>query len=308
MLVHFGTDLIDAEWDAADVCVGTFDGVHLGHQEVILTAVRRAQSAERPCVLVTFDRHPAAVLAPHKKPPAVATLEQNLSVFRSHGVPVCVVLHFDEALASVTAQRFLDEILVGRLRATEAVVGHDFAMGKGREGTAEWLSGHIQTTVVPAFQVGGRRVSSSEIRKAVSEGDVETAASLLGRPFAIQGVVVPGQKLGRQIGFPTINLARSADQVSPADGIYAALCRTPFGTFKAAVSHGVRPAVSGTKRTLEAYLLDYPGRSLYGQTVELMLHKRLREERDFPSIDDLRVQIARDVEQVAGVPMSETPA
>jgi riboflavin kinase/FMN adenylyltransferase len=248
------------------------------------------------------------VLAPHKKPPAVATLDQNLAVFRSLGVPVCVVLHFDEALASVTAQRFLDEILVGRLKATEAVVGHDFAMGKGREGTAQWLSQHIQTTVVPAYQIGGRRVSSSEIRRAVSEGDVGTAALLLGRPFAIQGVVVPGQKLGRQLGFPTINLARSADQVSPADGIYAAMCRTPFGTFKAAVSHGVRPAVSGTKRTLEAYLLDYPGVSLYGQTVELMLHKRLREERDFPSIEDLQSQIAKDVEQVAGVPMSETPA
>ncbi len=308
MLVHFGTDLIDAEWESADVCVGTFDGVHLGHQEVISTAVRKAQAAERPCVLVTFDRHPATVLAPHKKPPAVATLEQNLAVFRSLGVPVCVVLHFDEALASVTAQRFLDEILVGKLRATEAVVGHDFAMGKGREGTTEWLTQHIQTTVVPAFQLGGRRVSSSEVRRAVSEGDVETAALLLGRPFAIQGVVVSGQKLGRQLGFPTINLARSADQVSPADGIYAAFCRTPFGAFKAAVSHGVRPAVHGTKRTLEAYLLDYPGDSLYGRTVELCLHHRLREELNFASLEELRAQIAKDVEQVARVPMPETSA
>ncbi len=306
MLVHFGTDLIDAEWDSADVCVGTFDGVHLGHQEVISTAVRKARDAERPCVLVTFDRHPAAVLAPHKKPPAVATLEQNLAVFRSLGVPVCVVLHFDEQLASVTAQRFLDEILVGRLKATEAVVGHDFAMGKGREGTAEWLSARIQTTIVPAFQVGGRRVSSSEIRKAVSEGDVVTAALLLGRPFAVQGVVVPGHKLGRQLGFPTINLARSADQVTLGDGIYAAMCRTSLGAFKAAVSQGVRPAVEGTQRTLEAYLIDFPGTSLYGQSVELFLHRRLREERGFASLDELKAQIASDVEQVARVPMQET--
>jgi riboflavin kinase/FMN adenylyltransferase len=131
---------------------------------------------------------------------------------------------------------------------------------------------------------------------------------LLGRPFAIQGVVVHGKKLGRQIGFPPINLARSADQVSPADGIYAAMCSTPVGRFRAAVSLGVRPAISGDKRALEAYLLNYGGDSLYGRTVELMLHARLREERDFPSIDDLREQIARDVEQVAGVPMSDTPA
>ena len=127
MLVHFGTDLIEAEWESADLCIGTFDGVHLGHQEVVRTALTKAQSAERTCVLVTFDRHPAAVLAPERRPPAVATLAQNLAVFRSLGVPVCVVLHFDAALSQVTAQQFLDGILVGKLRAQEVVVGHDFA-------------------------------------------------------------------------------------------------------------------------------------------------------------------------------------
>ena len=303
MLVHFGTDLIAAEWSAADVCVGTFDGVHLGHQEVIRTAVQRAQAAERPCVLVTFDRHPAAVLAPERKPPAVATLAQNLRAFRALGVPVCVVLHFDESLASVTAQRFLDEILVGKLRATEVVVGHDFAMGKGREGTGEWLSSRIQTTVVPPFQIAGRRVSSSEVRRAVSEGDVAHARELLGRPFAIQGVVVAGQKLGRELGFPTVNIARSADQVSPAAGIYAGTCMTVHGEFRAAVSYGVRPAVAGAAMTLEAYLLDYPGAPLYGTDVELGLHQRLRNERNFESLEALKEQIRLDVEQVAGMPI-----
>jgi riboflavin kinase/FMN adenylyltransferase len=306
MLVHFGTDLLSPEWPAADVCVGTFDGVHLGHQKVVSTAVERARAAERPCVLVTFDRHPAAVLAPHRKPPAVATLAQNLSIFESLGVPVCLVLHFDEALANVTAQQFLDEILVKRLRATEVVVGHDFAMGKGRVGTAEWLAERIQTTVVPPFELQGKRVSSTAVRESVAAGDVARAAQLLGRPFSVQGVVVPGQRLGRQLGFPTVNLARSGDQLLPADGIYAGTCRTPQGLYRAAVSLGVRPAVASGTRTLEAHLLEYPGGDLYGQSVELSFVARLRSEMDFGSLADLKAQIARDVEQVAGVPMPET--
>jgi riboflavin kinase/FMN adenylyltransferase len=306
VLLHFGTDLLHAEWESADVCIGTFDGVHLGHQEVIRTAVKRAQAAERPCVLVTFDRHPAAVLAPSKKPPAVATLEQNLEVFRALGVPVCVVLHFDQLLASVTAQEFLDEILVGKLRATEVVVGHDFAMGRGREGTTKWLSSRIQTTVVPPFELGGRRVSSTEVRRAVAAGEMKTAATLLGRPFAISGVVVSGQKLGRELGFPTINIARSTEQVEPASGIYAGACETVYGRFRAAVSFGVRPAVAGTTKTLEAYLLEYPGDPLYGTNVELSLVAKLRGEQNFDTLESLRAQIAKDVERVAGMPMPET--
>lgn len=308
MLLHFGTDLVTAEWSAADACVGTFDGVHLGHQEVIRTALARAKSAERPCVLVTFDRHPAAVLAPDKKPPSVGTLEQNLAVFRSLGVAVCVVLHFDQDLANVSAQSFLDEILIGRLHAVELVVGHDFAMGKGRVGDPAWLAQRIATTVVPPFELDGRRVSSTEVRNSVGAGDVENAARLLGRAFAVQGVVVPGQKLGRELGFPTANIAKSTEQVTPADGVYAGVCRTPHGAFRAAISLGVRPAVKGTTRTLEAYLLDYPGEPLYGQAVELAFCERIRDEQDFADLASLKEQIAKDVERAANVPIQETTA
>jgi riboflavin kinase/FMN adenylyltransferase len=306
MLVHFGTDLIEPEWEAADVCIGTFDGVHLGHQQVIKTAVEKARAGEKACVLVTFDRHPAAVLAPHKKPPAVATLSQNLAVFEHCQVPVCVVLHFDQALANVTADEFLTDLLVGKLRTNEVVVGHDFAMGKGRKGTGDWLSNRIATTIVPPFEIDGKRVSSSEVRRSVSQGDLENARKLLGRPFAVQGVVVPGQKLGRQLGFPTINLARSSHLVDPGNGIYAGMCATPSGLFQAAISVGVRPAVGGGPRTIEAFLLDYPGGDLYGHAVELRFHQRLREERDFPSVETLKDQMAKDVEEAARVLRAET--
>lgn len=306
MLVHFGTDLLKAEWSSAVVCVGTFDGVHLGHQKVISTAVSKARECERPCVLVTFDRHPAAILAPERKPLSVATTGQNLAVFEKLGVPICVVLAFDEKFAQVTATDFLDQTLVNCLKAAEVVVGHDFAMGRGREGTTEWLSSHIATTVVPPFQLDGKRVSSSEVRETVANGQVERAGELLGRPFAISGVVVAGQKLGRQLGYPTLNIARSDDQVTPGDGIYAGMCRTGQGEFKAAVSVGLRPAIESDERTIEAYLLDFPGDEIYGQSVELLFHTRLRDQMPFEDLDALKNQIKADVERVATMPSMET--
>ncbi len=298
MLVHFGIDLLRAEWERADVCVGTFDGVHLGHRQVILTALENAKQSSKPCVLVTFDRHPASVLAPDRKPAAIATLGQNMEQFRHLGVPVCIVLKFDQHLAMVEAEQFLGEVLVGAIKADEIVIGHDFAMGRGRVGDAAWLSQRIKTTVVPPFQIEGQRVSSSEVRRSISSGDVVTAGALLGRPWALEGVVVKGQQIGRTLGYPTINIARSAEQVMPAHGIYGGTCRTPLGAFKAAVSIGVRPAVGGSARTIEAFLLDFPGTDIYGANVELRFYTRMREERDFPDIEALKAQISEDVSQV----------
>lgn len=299
MQVHFGVELLHAEWPHAVTCIGTFDGVHRGHQAVISTAVQRAIAEELPCALVTFDRHPAHVLAPDRAPKAIASLAANLEQFAALGVSVAVILPFDRALSETSAQAFLDEILIGRLRSHELVVGHDFALGHGREGNPAWLAGHLTTHVVPPFELEGRRVSSSDIRRAIQEGEVESAAHWLGRPFEIPGVVVGGQKLGRTLGYPTINIARSFDQVMLADGVYAAWCESSRGIYKAALAIGTRPAVGGEHRTIEAYLLDYPGDSLYGYSVRLRLVRRLREERNFPSLDALKDQMAKDVAEVA---------
>lgn len=295
MQVHFGVGLLKAEWARAVGCVGTFDGVHRGHQAVIRRAVETAQSAELPCCLVTFDRHPAAVLAPDRCPKALASLEQNLEAFARLGVAVALVLPFDVALSQMSAQDFLNEILEARVRADRLVVGHDFAMGHRRQGTTDWLAERIPTEVVAPFELEGLRVSSSAIRQAVQEGEMELAARLLGRPFAIDGVVVSGQRLGRQLGYPTANLARSFDQVLPPDGVYAARVLWNGGAYDAALAIGTRPAVGGGDRTIEAYLLDYPGDSLYGLAVSMELRHRLREERNFPSLDALKEQMARDV-------------
>lgn len=294
MHVHFGVDLLAPEWPHSVVCIGTFDGVHLGHQEVIRHAVRRAHAQGLPCVLATFDRHPAAILAPERCPPAVASLQSNLRHFEELGVAVAVVLTFDRVLGQTTAAAFFENVIEGKFRAQSLVVGHDFAFGKGREGTPEWLSQRIDTEVVPPFEVGGTRVSSSAVRLAIQEGRVEDAAVLLGRAFEIPGIVVHGQKLGRQLGFPTANLARSVRQVIPADGVYAGSCETLLGCYRAAISIGVRPTIDSL-RTIEAYLLDYPGDDLYGTPVRLMIDKRIREQREFGNLEELKAQMRLDV-------------
>lgn len=301
MQVHFGTELLHPEWTASVGCIGTFDGVHLGHQMVIRTAVAQAREKELPSVLVTFDRHPAAILAPEKCPAAIASVAANLRAFEKLGVAISLVLPFTNELSQTSAFDFTAHVLEEKLRTESLVVGHDFAFGRGREGTPQWLEGRMPTTVIPPFELEGHRVSSSAIRQAVAEGRPEDAAVWLGRPFSAEGVVVPGQRLGRTLGYPTINLGRSFNQVTPGHGVYAGIAHTDRGVFRAAIGIGVRPTVGGGPRTIEAYLLDYSGESLYGTTVNLDLVKKLRAEEDFPSLEALKRQMASDVEAVRSV-------
>jgi riboflavin kinase/FMN adenylyltransferase len=298
MQVHFGIELLRPEWTQAVVCIGTFDGVHLGHQAVVSEAVARAKREELPSIVVTFDRHPSVVLNPSKAPKAIASLKMNLEHFQNLGVGLTVVLPFNAWLSRMSADEFFRTILVDKLRASAVVVGHDFAMGNGREGTLDWLSERITTDVVSAFSVGEERVSSSLIRAAVSSGDLAKANAMLGRGFEIQGFVDHGQKLGRTLGFPTANIARSFDQVVPADGVYASRILFDGQCYDAALAIGTRPAAGGGPRSIEAYLLYYPGESLYGKHVRLRLEHFLRPELNFPSLDALKEQMAKDVESV----------
>lgn len=296
MQVHFGLETVHAEWSKAVVCIGTFDGVHLGHQTVVSVAKATAQREELPLVLVTFDRHPAAVLNPEKCPPAIQGLAENLRKFEELGVGVVVVLPFNAWLSRMSADRFLREILLDTLHASCVVVGHDFAMGQGREGDSEWLSQRIETVTVPPFELDGLRVSSSAIRQAIKEGRFAEANLLLGRPFVIDGVVVSGQKLGRQLGYPTANIARSGDFVLPPFGVYATRVNTAKGSYRGAASIGLRPTVDGKGRTIEVFLLDYPGDSLYGQTIAMEMHHYLRPELKFDGLEPLKEQMALDVQ------------
>ena len=298
MQVHFGVELVKPEWKRAVVCIGTFDGVHLGHQQVIKTAVNRAKELEIPVIVVTFDRHPAFILNPSKAPKAIASLKMNLEQLQVHGVGLSVVVAFNAWLSRMSAQEFLQTILIEKLKATCLVVGHDFAMGNGREGNTEWLQNHLETIIVPPFEVDGQRVSSSAIRKAIVSGELDVANAQLGRGFEVQGFVEHGQKLGRELGFPTANIARSFDQVMPRDGVYASWLFVDGKRYQCALAIGTRPAVGGKDRTIEAHLLDYPGHSLYGQHVRLRLETYLRPEVDFASTEALKGQMSKDVESV----------
>ncbi|MBS1720889.1 MAG: riboflavin biosynthesis protein RibF [Armatimonadetes bacterium] len=298
MDIHFGPELLVPEWPGSVACIGTFDGVHLGHQAVIRRAVDRARELQLPCTLVTFDRHPAAVLHPARAPQAVDSLAANLAAFERLGVSVALVLPFTAELSQTTAQNFFDGVLRDRLRAKEIVVGHDFAFGQNREGDGNWLAQRLPTSIVEPFLFDGLRVSSSAVRAAVGEGRMEDAHRWLGRPFRVHSVVVGGQRLGRTIGYPTLNLARSFNQVVPAYGVYGARASGSFGSYMAAVSIGERPTVNGVGRTIEAYLLDYPGDEIYGCTVDLDLFFRLRGEERFDSLEAMVAQIDRDVDDV----------
>ncbi len=301
MQVHFGLDQFRAEWERSVVCIGTFDGVHLGHRAVIAAAVEGADAQRIPSILLTFDRHPAAVLRPGACPPAIAGVSTNLREFHRIGVSVCALLPFTIEFSHIPAQAFFDDVLVGALRATEIVVGHDFGFGRGREGTPDWLCERIKTRIVPPFLVDGARVSSSAIRVAVLEGRVEHANRLLGRPFELGGIVVSGDRRGRALGFPTVNLVRSFDQLVPGNGIFACEAETPFGSFRAAASIGTRPTFGGGERTIEAHLIDYPGNSLYGRSLTLRFLRRIRDELKFESPESLIAQMERDVASVRGV-------
>lgn len=301
MIVHFGLDNLRVEWSSATLCIGTFDGVHLGHRAVVHQAVEQARGNREPCIIVTFDRHPAAILRPEKCPEALGTLEQNVIALRALGASACLIMPFNAELSRWSAERFYETVMVQGLRASRIVVGHDFAFGHQRHGTPEWLAERVETHVVPPFTIGGQRVSSSAIRTAVAEGRVEDASALLGRPYGLAGVVVKGQQLGRTLGYPTVNIARTMRTVTPADGVYACRVRLASGVFDAAASIGFRPAVGGTARTVEAFLLDYPGEEVYGQSLEIEFLARIREERNFDSLDALKVQMADDVERIREV-------
>ncbi|HLK15409.1 MAG TPA: riboflavin biosynthesis protein RibF [Fimbriimonadaceae bacterium] len=300
MLILFGAAGLDPQWPATVLCLGTFDGFHLGHQAVIRKAVAIARAADLPCGLVTFDRHPAMTLAPERAPSTLSQPTDNLSLLSDLGVDLTVVLAFDRALSETSAEDFLATILQAQLHGSHLVVGHDFAFGHDRLGTTDWLEARVQTTVVPPFELDGVRVSSSAIRAAVASGDLATAGRMLGRPFALRGVVISGDKLGRQLGFPTANLGLPARHILPPDGVYVAQAVTPFGQFAAAVSIGDRPTVNGTNRVIEAHLLDFSGESLYGRSVTLQLVSHIREQRRLASLEELKEWINNDIETVRG--------
>ena len=264
------------------VAIGTFDGVHLGHRAVIGGAD----------TVLTFDPHPLAVINPDAMPKLLMPFDIKRDVIAGLGVEELVVINFNREFQELPAERFVEDILVGRLTASQVRVGENFRFGKGARGDADFLSSRpeFETEVVAMVDVEGETVSSTQIRALVAAGDVERAARFLGAPFMLEGEVVQGDGRGRELA----NIVPDPRFVVPGHGVYAAWAHG----HPAAVNVGVRPTFdSGRGLLVESYLLDYSD-DLYGQTLRVAFVKRLRGERRFDSVDSLVAQMHRDVEEV----------
>jgi riboflavin kinase / FMN adenylyltransferase len=268
--------------------------VHLGHAEVIRKALQAAADEQAQPALITFEPHPRCLLDPANCPQSITTLQEKLALIEAHGIEHAIVLRFDRALAALSPQEFVDQ-LATVMDVRRWVIGFDFAFGRERQGSAGWLRdrGH-QVDEVPPFLVDGKALHSSDVRRLVTLGDVETANRLLGREYSLSGPVEAGDKVGRTLGFPTANIAIEPNKLVPALGAYAGRVRAPEGDFIAALSVGYRPTFGGTQLRVEAFLLDFEG-DLYQQRLEFHFFSYLHPDITFPTIDDLVQQLKRDV-------------
>jgi riboflavin kinase/FMN adenylyltransferase len=284
----------------AAITVGTFDGVHRGHQDVIARLVRLAGQRGLTPVVVTFDPHPLEIVNPAAAPPLLTTRDEKLAALARTGIAVVVVLPFTPALAALGAEAFVDDILRARCHLSALLVGHDHGFGRDRMGDAGVLQalgaarGFTVDLVEPVQGSDGHPVSSTAIRRAVAGGDLARAAEGLGRPYGVSSTVVHGEKRGRMLGYPTVNLAPvPTRKLLPPDGVYAVRVALPDGVHGGMLNLGGRPTWDEADRRLEAHVFDAAG-DWYGQPVEVRFVRRLREVRRFADADALRRQLAQD--------------
>jgi riboflavin kinase / FMN adenylyltransferase len=282
------------------VAIGVFDGVHLGHQQVIRQTITDAEQQEAMAVVVTFDRHPNAVVAPKRTPELIYSLPQKLRAIESLGADVTWLIEFDEAFSRHTGEEFVRRLVRDFEHINSICVGSTFRFGHQRSGNVELLRRlgkelHFIVHGLAAVALDGETVSSTRIRDAIRAGQLDAASQMLGRGYALAGKVVPGDGLGRKLGFPTANVDASG-LVVPPNGVYAAHAHVAGASYRAAVNIGVRPTVAAGQpfRRIEAHLLDFKS-DLYHHEIELTLVEKLREEQKFESVEALKAQIARDI-------------
>ena len=284
------------------VTVGTFDGVHLGHREVLARLVARSRETGRPSALVTFDPHPLEVVNPAAAPPLLTVGEEKLELLAESGIDYVIVVPFTTNLSHHTPEQFVDVVLRSRARMAELLIGYDHGFGRGRTGDVEILQAlgardGFRVEVVPPYTVGdGRPISSTSIRRAVAGGDLQRAAASLGRLYSVAGRVVRGDQRGRLLGYPTINLPLPAPRkLLPPEGVYAVVVQTPVGPHGGMMNLGPRPTFADPSLALEVHLFDAEV-SLYGAHVRIDFLTRLRDTMRFPDATALIAQLGRDEE------------
>src|SRR5574337_78279 len=296
-----GLEAFPAHRSPVVLAVGTFDGVHRGHQALLAHARERARSLGGRCAALTFDPHPATVLAPESAPSLLTTIDERLELFAQLGVDLTVVARFDEGLRRMSAEAWVNA-LAACIRMTEVVCGPSYAFGHDRRGDPDLLRRlgarlGFQVWVAEPVEEDGERVSSSRIRRLLLAGQVLDAARLLGRWYSLGGTVTGGKGRGRDLGYPTANLQLLPSKLIPSTGIYAAYARPSVGEFAAAVSIGTRPTFGPGSLQVEAYLLNFTG-NLYESQLELRVAARLRDELTFSTAEELVAQMASDIAAV----------
>lgn len=287
----------------AVISIGNFDGVHVGHQAVLSHVVERAAALDAPALAMTFDPHPIKLLRPSDAPRLLTSLEQRLGLIARTGIECCLVMPFTHRLARMSAESFVRDVLVERFGVQEVYIGANFRFGADRSGDVQILREMgdefgFRAASAPIVEQAGGVVSSTRVRTTIGRGDVEEAAVLLGRSMFIEGSVLEGKRLGRTLGFPTLNIEMENELV-PRHGVYVTAVHIPSfdRTFPAVTNIGVRPTVyQNSMTTVESHLLDFTA-DVYRERVRLFFLQRLREERTFDSTLQLMAQIRTDVEK-----------
>lgn len=303
MRLFHGTDNADIQRPTV-LTLGVFDGLHLGHQLIISTVVERAKETGAVPTVITFDPHPRAVLHPESAPPLLQTLDQKVEGFGVLGIEQTIVIRFDEEFSRIRAEEFLAGVVKERMQAKEVYLGCGFAFGHDREGTIELLRRSSQrlgffADEVPEVRVHNRRVSSSKVRELLAEGRVNLARRLLGRPYGVEGLVEHGSERGRLLGFPTANL-HPKNRVIPRHGVYVTGTLIDGQWHRSVTNVGVRPTFdSNPEPSVETFVIDWEG-NLYGDVIRIRFLHRLRDEKKFGSVDELKAQIKKDVSRTRG--------
>lgn len=288
--------------DGVVATVGTFDGVHLGHREILRRLAERAAALNLPALLVTFRPHPLDIVNPAAAPMLLTPGDEQLDALVDSGPLFVVVLPFTRELAEYSAQQFVVDLLLRRYHMRELVVGYDHGLGRGRHGDTAVLTalgrehGFDVEIVSATLDAAGLAISSSAIRTSIAHGDLDQAQRALGRPYAFRGVVVPGNQRGRDLGYPTLNIQLpSPRKLLPPEGVYAVCAQTARGTFGGMMNLGPRPTFGDFNSTREVHLFDVSG-DWYGEAVSVALIRRLRDTVRFENIDALVAQLGRDAQ------------
>ncbi|MEW1780174.1 bifunctional riboflavin kinase/FAD synthetase [Streptomyces sp. NPDC086777] len=310
-----GLEDIPEGWGRSVVTIGSYDGVHRGHQLIIRHAVERARELGIPAVVVTFDPHPSEVVRPGSHPPLLAPHHTRAELMAELGVDAVLILPFTTEFSKLSAADFVVKVLVDKLHAKAVVEGPNFRFGHKAAGNVEFL---VEQGKVYDFEVevvdlfvrgeagGGEPFSSTLTRRLVAEGDMAGAREILGRPHRVEGVVVRGAQRGRELGFPTANVETLPHTAIPADGVYAGYLHAQGEVMPAAISVGTNPQFDGTERTVEAYAIDRVGLDLYGLHVAVDFLAYVRGQAKFDSLDALLEQMAEDVKRCRELVAAET--